>query len=294
MPISALISHLVKVGGFSVSSANYAIKMFNLHIQRTFWNIATDSIKKHHANGVRLRILGHGIHTMFPVLAFGVGDEPAQHVFCSVKQGNTHRPCIQCTFAPAMNLQYTRHRFPDRNFEDIKEKCALAEELLQVEQENNTQRCYDFIEERSKGGRRGKNAAQPKLLKIKRSERDPVFDFLERNSIEPFVNALHDMPMGENNHMYKTPNDLFHVMCAGLMKSAALWTLTIINGIMKHDATNYSDAGAIFDSNLHHFPLSATLEGVPNTRFRKGLMYIAQNKDKGEQQQATGSGGGYR
>jgi hypothetical protein len=105
VPIKAISKHLQEVAGMCRTTALAAIKKFSMAINQRFWRLLTDVIKEHHELGVQLRILGSNtIYQFYPVLAFSVGDEPAQKLFCTVKQGNTHLPCIMCTFKPADTL----------------------------------------------------------------------------------------------------------------------------------------------------------------------------------------------
>jgi hypothetical protein len=139
-----------------------------------------------------------------------------------------------------------------------------------------------------------KNANIPKLSNcIFHREDKVVMDELQSLSVVPILNAFFDVPMGADNHIYKTPPDVFHVFCAGLMKSTSSWILTIIYAFSKHDS-NYSNAAGIFDDRLRNFPHTPKSSHVPYTFFRNGLMSIAENKDKKEEQQDTGAGGGYR
>ena len=62
MSKDALLKHLMSNGGrnFSKSSANKAIKQFQLIIEREFWSLAFESMKKYERTGVMLHILGLG------------------------------------------------------------------------------------------------------------------------------------------------------------------------------------------------------------------------------------------
>jgi hypothetical protein len=277
VPIKAISKHLQEVAGMCRTTALAAIKKFSMAINQRFWRLLTDVIKEHHELGVQLRILGSNtIYQFYPVLAFSVGDEPAQKLFCTVKQGNTHLPCIMCTFKPADNLAYDKRKYPFRDCEDLVRKCARAEAAV-IEHE-----ALRTVARRAELLKKKQNKAAP--AKRKKKIASPELDYLNAQSIEPIVNVLHDMPMGVGNNIFKTPNDLFHVMCAGIIKSAALWILVIINAISKQDKENFGHAGSIFDQRLFSYPHTPEMEHVPTTRFRNGLMSIAEKKDKGNNQ----------
>jgi hypothetical protein len=275
LPIKAITKHLKEVAGMSQTTALASVKKFSMAINQRFWKLLTDVIKEHNELGVQLRMLGSNVIGQFyPVLAFSVGDEPAQKLFCTVKQGNTHLPCIMCTFKPTDNRAYNKRNYPFRDCEDLVRKCARAEAVC-INQDllrTNARRAELLLQ------RRGK---QKKSKRAGNKVPNPELDYLDSQSVEPIVNVLHDMPMGVGNNIFKTPNDLFHVMCAGIIKSSALWTLVIINAISKQDKEGFGNAGSIFDQRLFSYPHTPEMEHVPTTRFRNGLMSIAEKKDKG-------------
>ena len=93
MSKDALLKHLMTNGGrnFSKSSANKAIKQFQLIIEREFWSWAFESMKKYERTGVMLHILGLGVRKVFFRLCYVVGDNPALNRFCGIYEGNASK-----------------------------------------------------------------------------------------------------------------------------------------------------------------------------------------------------------
>jgi hypothetical protein len=294
LPAMPLIKHLVTVCNYSVSSAKVAIKSFHQTIHQKFWSLCSSSITNHSEKGVRLRMLGGREHHMYPVLAFILGDEPAQKLACSLKSSQSKRPCVQCTFCPDDDEIYSPEKYPNRDFLDTKQMCLQADSAIK---RNDLAKYNEQLRNLEKATTRDgvlkKKWNMPKLSNcVFDSDDKEVMDELQSLSVVPIVNAFFDVPMGSDNHIYKTPPDVFHVFCAGLMKSGASWILTIIYAFSKHEG--FSNAAGLFDDRLRNFPHTPERCHVPYTFFRNGLMSIAEKKDKKEEQQDTGAGGGYR
>jgi succinate dehydrogenase hydrophobic anchor subunit len=129
VPLSTVETHLRTKAGYTATGAADAVKEFKNTINQIFWAALTTSIKVHHRNGIKMRVLcDEKVHEMYPVLSFVIGDEPAQHAVTSVKQNNTKRPCNQCTYCPDDRVDYTEVAFPYRNNNEMKELCPIAVE----------------------------------------------------------------------------------------------------------------------------------------------------------------------
>jgi hypothetical protein len=94
-----LMKHLVSRAGYSKSSAETAIKLHKRLLEREFWDMVFAPLAKHATSGVNVYILGKGIRTVFPVLAYCVGDDPALHRYCGVYEGNALHSCLYCKYS---------------------------------------------------------------------------------------------------------------------------------------------------------------------------------------------------
>jgi hypothetical protein len=170
---------------------------------------------------------------------------------------------------------------PDRNAADITFKCAAAEAILE------RKRKWELEDIKV-------NKKLTKTFPMKNYEDKEILQSLNDLSIVPMVNAFHKVYMGHDTRIYTSPPDPFHVFCAGLMKSAVLWIVTIICSIDDLDDSRGKNAVALVDQRLRDYPHTPLLPHLVNTIFRTGLTKIATNKSKDERKQATGSGSGYR
>ena len=87
-----LTKHLVENGtNYCKSRALASIKSFKLSIERDYFS----SLKKYEESGVKMYILGiPGISTVFIRFACVIGDDPALHRFCGIKESNAMRSCF--------------------------------------------------------------------------------------------------------------------------------------------------------------------------------------------------------
>ena len=74
----------------------------------------------------RLYILGKGIQVVFPILAFSVGDDPAQHRYCGVYEGNALHTCIYCNYSVKNDGLFDPSRRILRDAEAIRLACDVA------------------------------------------------------------------------------------------------------------------------------------------------------------------------
>ena len=207
LPLEKLLSHFRNKCGMSKQSAAKAIQYFSMKIdRRCFWRTCFKSIEKYAFTGVKLRLLGDSnSYSFYPVLAFTVGDEVSQKRMCGIFAGHPNRNCIHCNYHSNSVLPYNPKKVSLRNPEELKDITTEAELLL----ENDPFR--------------------------KRKDTKEILSKLASHCAYPVVSILHSVPMGEDNHIFKTPYDVFHVFCAGLMKHAAFWILTIIDNLSKLD-----------------------------------------------------------
>jgi hypothetical protein len=246
-----------------------------------FWKFCIEQIQPAATNGMTMKVLGvDGTNTFYPRIAFHVGDDPAQHDVSSIKCGSMVRhPCIMCNYDLRQSEPYV---FNMNNFRN-----------LNVELVNEIQMAELIYLKDLKGIPKGVG------------EKD-FLENLENKGYHPISNPFFNAPFGPNNSIYNSPPDLMHLYSAGLIKSVLLWTLTIIDAVSKYDGKdynykydgkdyNFSQNAGIFDIRLQQFPIMP--RNIPHlymVRFKKGLMYIAENKTGKEKSLATGSGGNFR
>jgi hypothetical protein len=99
-----LIKHLLHRGNnFGKTSANDAIKEFSRLLEREYWDMCFEPIRKYETSGVPMYILGRGVCNIFPRLAYCVGDDPALHRYCGIYEGNALSSCIYCNYSARNN-----------------------------------------------------------------------------------------------------------------------------------------------------------------------------------------------
>jgi hypothetical protein len=85
-----MINHLMQNNSkkFSKTQAKLMLKDFYRKLHNDFWELCLDSVKAAYDAGITLQVLGLGELLFYPVLAFHVGDEPSQKVFCGCYESN--------------------------------------------------------------------------------------------------------------------------------------------------------------------------------------------------------------
>jgi len=108
---------------------------------------------------------------------------------------------------------------------------------------------------------------------------------------------MHRAPMGHNNNIFKTPYDLLHTLCAGVMKAVMLFTCIVIEQISvgADDGNSLKSAKGHFEFLLRTFPKQPDcLPHVPPTSFPTGFLHILSSKSAKDKGQSTGSSGRLR
>ena len=205
-----LVKHLVNRSGHSKSSALRAIKDFGLYLEREFWDMCFASLKTYADTGVKMYILGRGIQTIFPVLAFCVGDDPALHRYCHVFEGNALHSCIYCKYSVKKDGLFNPDMQEVRNEVEIRENALVA-----------------F------SGARKRNTGVPLLHAEK-----VALAVLKDQGVYPLPNATTGVPMGfvslaRRNHVFRSPCDILHTLMCGLCKNVVLWVITIVMHVSK-------------------------------------------------------------
>ena len=214
-------------------------------------------------------MLGQGIKTFYPRVAFIVGDDPSQHRICGLSEGMARHGCTFCNCNTLHGLVYDPIRDIPRDITLIREECVKAERITNK-----------FMSMKKNGF---KISPEDKLLMKK----------LKHKNIHPYINPFHAAPMGFNNNIFKgAPPDLLHVYCAGLMKSLVNWVMTIVSCIAQV-IPNFRKGPSIFDSRISNFPYVHDMPHVYWKTFNGGLMQFGR-KSRKEKALATGSLGGFR
>jgi hypothetical protein len=258
LPIEALINHLGEKCNFSKARAVKSILIFSHTIDRQFWNMCLQSVRDHYRDGIQLQLLGDPhIHVFHPVVAFSVGDEVAQKRMCGIFAGHANRNCIHCLFPSNAGELYDPSKHKTRDHDQLAEYCEEAESILANEGLKHTN--LHASQKQSSGAAKGagaknkKKKQQVKPANTRTDKEKAVVQELERQCVYPLANCFHSIPMGADNHVYKTPPDLFHVLPAGVMKHAVLWTCVIIVNIGGKDQAFNSAPGAVtFNTPLNY------------------------------------------
>jgi hypothetical protein len=266
-----LIKHLMEVKGFSKTKCLENISYFKKQIFFKFWEAVIDSISAAATRGMLVKILGHEEpKVLFPRVAFHAGDDPAQHEVAGIKYGhNVKHSCIRCMYNTIDGNQYDPQ-------EDTLRDMNIVEQIKE-----------------------GENIYLNQLKGEKCNAEDKIYlENLGGKGYHPITNPFFKAPFGVNNHIYNTPTDLMHLFSCGLIKSILLWTLTIINEISSHEATDkstpFTNNTGLFDQRLREFINVPEVPHLKWCNFKDGLIYIAKKKSTKEKSYATGSGGGFR
>jgi len=70
---------------------------------------------------------------------------------------------------------------------------------------------------------------------------------LQQRCVYHYCNSSYDAPMGIKSYIFTcTPCDIFHTICAAIMKNLLLWVLRIISNFSVNN--KYSDNKSLLDS----------------------------------------------
>ena len=153
--------------------------------------------------GIKYHVLGFGLMTLYPCIAFFCGDDPCQHRISGLQEGNSRHGCVYCLYPTLTGAVYDPTIHLDRNASELKRLCSIAEEVFSIDNDINIRN-----------------------LSVAHKE---AINLLQLQNVHAHSNPFHFAPMGANNNIYKgNPPDLLHMFCAGLMKGMVQWILTII------------------------------------------------------------------
>ena len=184
--------------------AKKLVGRFELMIERTLYKYLVKQLNSAWENGIKYHVLGYGLMTFYPCIAFFCGDDPCQHRISGLQEGNSAYGCVFCLFPTTKGIVYDPAKHPPRDPDAIRRWCAIAEEVA----------CMEM----------GDIVATP----ITKNQKEALLS-LQKQNVHCHENPFHYAPMGHNNNIFKAnPPDLLHLFCAGLMKSLTQWVLTII------------------------------------------------------------------
>ena len=164
-----LLKHLVHRTLHCKTSAIKAINNFGLFLENDFWDVCFASLKEYAVSGVRMYILGKGICTIYPVLAYCVGDDPALHRYTGVFEGNAHHTCISCKYS------VRKHGMFRPDLQEWRDPLLIYENaIIAISGQNN------------------KNTGVP-ILQVERV----AMKFMKSQSLHCLPNATFGVPMGE-------------------------------------------------------------------------------------------------
>lgn len=173
-------------------------------IERTLYKYLVKQLNSAWETGIKYHVLGCGLMTFYPCLAFFCGDDPCQHRVSGLQEGNSVYGCVYCLFPTTKGLVYDPAKHHPRDAEEIKLLCSIAEEVTSMEMGNT----------------------MATSITVHQKE---AITRLKNLNVHCHENPFHYAPMGVNNNIFKAnPPDLLHLFCAGLMKSLTQWVLTII------------------------------------------------------------------
>jgi hypothetical protein len=264
-----LLKHLVQKTGHSKTSAIAAIKEHKRLIEREYWDLCFSSIKKYAERGLPMYILGKGLCTVFPVLAYCVGDDPALHRYCGVYEGNALHSCIYCKYSVKDDGIY------DPNLQRPRQPDVIAETIILA-------RSGEL-----------KKAARQRLLQIEIN----AMEDMKGQGLHNIPNATLGVPMGflspgVRNHVYRSPCDILHTFECGICKNVSLWIISLVLLISKVPRFKFSSG--ILDARVASFKDLPKLPNVTQTYFLKGICFISSNKSAADKTKSTGGAGGFR
>ena len=262
-----ILNHLVTKCGLSKTKANNSISMFNLQIERHFWNEVFKPINNCYRNGCLVHILGQGIKCIRTCVPFTVGDLPAQLQMRHFYNFNSRLPCLICNYSLIDQQPYDEEQVPYKNLNDLLDLAISAEPI--------------YFKDIARVQLTPNEVHLLKQCNIK----------CIRPLISPFIGELE---MGIDNDMNNYIVDLLHVFCSGIMKAVLLWIVIIIHEISKSEDKNFNKSIGVLDDRLVNFPMIPEVPHVNKCYFRKGLSFIVATKSKKERTLTTGSTGGFK
>jgi len=274
-----LVKHLMEKGNnFNKTRALLSIKAFRLEIERDYWTLVFDSIKNHEETGVKMYILGRpGVQTIFIRFACVIGDDPALHRFCGIKESNAMRSCIRCLYSARKDGIYCEATTKLRQYEDL-EYYTIKAEIFN----------------------------RKKLNGERLSERETtILKKLQNQSVQAMKIGCNGVPMGfidfniKNNVYISSPNDILHGFLAGIIRNVIIWTMNIVHNLVRisgrdHTYIKYANSRGTLDNRVASFKYLPKMPNMVNAYFRKGCSFINKGKKKKDLKRSTAGVPGLR
>jgi hypothetical protein len=271
VPKEDIICHLNQKVGISRSQAERAYFYFERCVDRFFWDIALDHVKKANKTGIYMRVLGKPNHVLlvYPYIVGHAGDEPGQKRLCGMYEGNTTHFCVHCMYSSRGGF-YNRAIHTKRDPAVITALCNAAESGFLKKIRATNHKAY-----------------------LTRVESDAC-KHLELLCIHPFRNSFHSVPMGYQNSLFVSSYDLLHTIEGGVMKYIMFATMNILDRISSSD-NKFKYAKGIFNTRLRFFPKQPDcLTHVIPRSFAEGFIHVLSGKSAKQKGLSTNSMGRIR
>jgi hypothetical protein len=120
----ALYVHLMEVFDNRKTHVEEEMRLLKRHAEYQWWARLLSYIDYAWKHGVQMMVLGKGIVTVYPYIAFTNADDPQQSIFAGTLAGNCNCGCRYCDF-PTRTLQfYSTSEHPKRVFHEIQHHIA--------------------------------------------------------------------------------------------------------------------------------------------------------------------------
>lgn len=254
-----------------MTGAKYAVKQFGLFLEREFWDMCYEPLRQYERTGVKMHILGkEGICTVFPVLAYFVGDGPARHRYSLVYEGNANMSCIRCLYNPKTDGIF------DADVQVLRDAVAILND---------------------------QHVTEPALIRKQSGGHCTVQEIYAENSLKDqcvhrILTPTAGVPMGwlsadQGNNVFQSPCDILHTFMCGLIKNVVLWTTFIVSAVSKV-SPRFKRGLGILDSRIASMNDFCDMPNITWSYFRKGVSFISKCKGKKDNLKSTGSAGGFR
>jgi hypothetical protein len=269
-----LLKHLLTRPHFnySRSSALKAIQQFGLYLEHQFWEMFYAPLIQYEETGVQMYILGRrGLQTIFPVLAYSVGDDPALHRYTLIYEGNANHSCIRCMYSVRQHGMFNplHQHLRDHGRYAHMQRSAQASELK-------------------------------KLQRIPLSGLETLYvNQLKDACVHPIMSGTVGVPMGFTaygtpNTVFRSPCDILHTFECGLFKNITLWVVSMSLNISKMGHAQFRHSPGLLDARIASMRDFCRMPNVTMSYFRKGITYISKHKTARQKSNTTGGAGGFR
>ena len=124
-----MISHIMNKLNISKTKAVKEISKFELLIDRTLYKYLVKQINVAWVQGIRFHVLGYGLLTFYPCIAFFCGDDPCQHRISGMQEGNTRHGCVYCLYPTLTGVVYDSKVHLPRDAAELKRFCSNVQSV---------------------------------------------------------------------------------------------------------------------------------------------------------------------